>query len=168
MDHQNENPATETRPLSAADIPQYAEVIRRSFATVARDFGLTKENCPTHPSLISNERLLERYREGYFPFGLFMAGKLAGFVSLTDKGDGVFVMNNVAVLLEYRHYGCGKALLDFCKMEVQKRGGRKIEIDIIEENTVLKEWYAANGFVHMGTKRFAEIPVMVGYMEFTV
>ena len=154
--------------LTARELPEYAEVIRQSFATVAREFGLTKETCPAHPSLISNEALRERFKEDYTPFGLFVDGKLAGFMSLTNKGGGVFVMNNVAVLPEYRHLGCGKALLEFCKAKVRELGGRKLEIDIIEDNTVLKNWYIANDFVNIGTERFDHLPFTVGYMEWTV
>ena len=36
----------EIRPLISEQLPDYADVIRKSFATVARDFRLTKENCP--------------------------------------------------------------------------------------------------------------------------
>jgi len=154
--------------LSAADIPAYAEVIRKSFATVAREFDLTKENCPMHPSFVTNEQLRERCKEGYVPFGLFADGKLAGFVALTDKGDGVYMMNSVSILPEYRHFGCGKALLEFCKTKVKEWGGRKLELDLVEENTVLKNWYTANGFVHTGTERFPNLPVTVGYMKWTV
>lgn len=34
-----------------------------------------------------------------------------------------------------------------------------------EENTILKTWYAANGFVHTGTKKFKHLPFTTGYME---
>lgn len=36
------------RNVHAADLPACLEVIRKSFATVAEEFGLTPENCPTH------------------------------------------------------------------------------------------------------------------------
>jgi ribosomal protein S18 acetylase RimI-like enzyme len=155
-------------PLSQADLPVYAEVIRNSFATAARDFRLTKDNCPTHPSLTTNEQFLERYKLDYSPFGVFQDGRLAGFVALINKGNGVFMMNNLAVLPEFRHAGHGKTLMDFCKAEVKKRGGVKIVIDIIEENTVLKDWYAANGFKHTGAQKFSHLPFTSGHMEWKV
>ena len=55
--------------------------------------------------------------------------------------------------------------MDFCKAQAVALGGRKIEIGIIEGNTRLKDWYAANGFVHTGTKRYASVPFLVGHME---
>ncbi len=39
---------------------------------------------------------------------------------------------------------------------------------IIEENTVLKNWYIANGFVHTGTKKFDHLPFTTGYLEWKV
>ena len=152
-------------PLSREQLPLYAEVIRQSFATVARDFNLTKENCPGHTSFITNERLSDKIKNGYYPFGYFTNGKLVGFASLTDMGNGVYEMNNVSILPEYRHFGYGQALLDFCKEKARELGGHKITIGIIEEATTLKNWYAANGFIHTGTKKFEHLPFTVGYME---
>jgi ribosomal protein S18 acetylase RimI-like enzyme len=156
-------------PLSADDIPAYAEVIRQSFATVARDFNLTQENCPLHPAFITHDNLRGTYDNNYSPFGLFAGETLAGFVSLSDKGNGVFAMNSLSVLPEFRHYGYGKTLMDFCKAQVKKRGGLKMEIDLIDENTVLKNWYFANGFTLAETKRLPWFPQFtVAYMEWKI
>ena len=154
--------------LKAAHLPLYAEVIRQNFATVAQEFNLTKENCPGHTSFITDERLASKIKEGYYPFGYFADGKLAGFASLTDTGGGAYEMGNVAVLPEYRHLGYGKSLLDFCKERVVELGGSKITIGIIDESTVLKKWYSANGFIQTGVKRFEHLPFTVGYMEWSV
>ena len=59
----------------------------------------------------------------------------------------------------------GKSFLIFCKTTVQEIGGSKIILDIIEENVVLKDWYAVNGFVHTGTKKYDHLPFTIGYME---
>ena len=156
--------------LSAEHVPIYAEVIRASFATVARDFNLTRENCPRHTSFITNEELAGKYSAvgGYCPYGCFADGKLAGFAALTGAGGGTYELNNVAVLPGCRHLGYGKALLDYGKEKAAKLGGNKITIAIIEENAVLKKWYAANGFAHTGTKRFEHMPFTVGYMEWNL
>ena len=158
----------EIRPLTADILPQYADVIRRSFATVAKDFGWTQENCPGHTSFITDERLGSKIKDGYHSFGYFVGDTIFGFASLTDTGNGVYEMNDVSILPEWRHYGYGKRLLDFCKEKVKELGGNKITIGIVEENTVLKDWYAANGFIHTGTKQFEHLPFTVGYMEWSV
>jgi hypothetical protein len=54
----NEN-LTHIKPLTVADIPVYGEVIRKSFDTVAKDFGWTRENAPRHTSFITNGHIDE-------------------------------------------------------------------------------------------------------------
>jgi positive regulator of sigma E activity/ribosomal protein S18 acetylase RimI-like enzyme len=151
-------------PLTAGDLPKYADIIRRSFATVATDFGWTRENCPGHTSFVSDERLAGKIKNCYFSFGLYVGDKIVGFVSLTDMGGCVYEMNDVSVLPEWRHYGYGRKLIDFCKEKVKELGGNKITIGIVEENFILKDWYTANGFVHTGTKTFDGLPFKVGFM----
>ena len=157
----------EIQVLTAEHLPDYAGVIRKSFATVAKDFKLTKENCPGHTSFVTDERLSSEIMDGYYPFGLCIDKKIIGFASLTDMGGEVFEMKNVSVLPEYRHYGYGKKLFDFCKTKVKQLGGSKITIGIVEESTVLKDWYAANGFIHTGTKKFNQLQFTVGFMEWS-
>jgi uncharacterized repeat protein (TIGR04076 family) len=155
----------EIAPISTERLSEYAEVVSRSFATVAEDFGLTKENAPGHISFSAYDRLRSKIKDGYYPYGLFLGDKVFGFVSLTDVGNGAYELNQLAVLPGYRHCGYGKKLLDFCQSKVREFGGNKIVLDIIEENTRLKDWYAANGFVHTGTKKFEHLPFTTGYME---
>ena len=98
---QLDNPA-EIIPITAERLPEYADVIRNSFATVANDFGLTKENCPGHTSFITDERLETKLKNGYYPFGLCIGDKIIGFASLTDMSSGTYEMNDVSILPEYR------------------------------------------------------------------
>lgn len=152
------------RPLGSVNLAEYADVIRRSFATVAHDFGWTKENAPGHVSFLTDEQL-QKQMNNHETFGLCVDGKIAGFVALKDLGNAVFELRKISILPEWRHYGYGKKLLDFCKATVKENGGSKIVLDIIEENTILKEWYSANGFVHTGTKKHKHLPFTTGYME---
>ena len=158
----------EMKPLTVEDVSEYAEVIRQSFSTVARSLGFTHDNCPIHTSFITDTQLKDRYKEGYYPYGCFIENKIIGFVSLTDTGNNEYALDHLAILPEYRHSGYGKSLLDFCKSRVREIGGNKIAFAIIEENCVLKDWYAANGFIHTGTKKFEHLPFTVGYMELDI
>jgi len=153
------------KALAPADLSAAADVLRRSFATVARDFGITEQIWPSYVAFITDDRLAAKYKEGYYPFGYYSGDKLIGFVSLTDTGNGVYELNNFAVLPEYRHNGFGKRLLHFCKSKVREFGGAKITIGIIDENTVLKRWYAQNGFTHTGTHKYGHQPITSGSME---
>lgn len=98
-------------------------------------------------------------------FGLWENETVVGFAQLTDKKDGVYELEKLAVLPEYRHKGYGAQLLTFICDQAQTLGGNKITIGIIEENTRLKNWYLQNGFTHMGTRKFAHLPFTVGFME---
>ena len=157
----------EIRPVGGEYLPKYASVIRRAFATIAEDFGWTSETAPTFTAFITDDRMREKFTDGYYPFGLFIGGKIVGFVSLTDNGSGVYSLNNLAVLPEMRHFGLGKALIDFCKEKTRALGGMKITLSIVEENTRLKNFYTENGFVHVGTKKFDHLPFTAGYMEWS-
>jgi N-acetylglutamate synthase-like GNAT family acetyltransferase len=155
-------------PLSREHLPMYAEVIRQSSATIAAQFDLTKENCPTYTGFITNDSLAERLTADYFPFGYFVDGKLVGFVSLIDMKNNLLELRNICVLPNYRHMGYGKEMLDYCKNKVKELGGNKINISFIEENITLKNWYALNGFIHTGIKKFEHQPFTVGYMNWSV
>ena len=66
--------------------------------------------------------------------------------------DDSVELNNLAVLPEYRHLGIGKELVDYA-ITYSKiiPGANKIKIGIVEENTILKEWYEKSG---MPLKKF--------------
>ena len=153
------------RLLETQEFPLAAEVIRASFATVADDFGLTEQNCPKYVGFITTaERLETQYGWGWWIYGLYEKEQLIGYVSISKEEDRVYEIHNLAVLPEFRHSGSGKLLLDYCRAKVEEFGGGKIVISIVEENTVLKNWYIAYGFAHTGTKKFEHLPFTSGYM----
>ena len=153
------------KELNKSDLSLAAEVIRAGFSTVAIEFGLTEQNCPNHTSFITTDRIQNHFNLGWPMYGLYQDKKLVGYVALLKESGGIYELHNLAVLPEYRHKGYGKQLLDYCKSRVKEQGGNKIAIGIIEENTILKYWYATNGFVHTGIKKFAHLPFAAGYME---
>jgi ribosomal protein S18 acetylase RimI-like enzyme len=150
------------------DLEECAEVIRKSFMTVAADFGLTKENSPTNGAFIQKERLAEEKGKGHILYGVMDENKIIGYMQLEKNSEELFYLQKMAVLPEYRHREIGTKLLDYAKEQVQKLGGKRISIGIIEENTVLKNWYLAYGFVPTGTKKFEHLPFTVGFMELIV
>ena len=153
-------------PLDPSEFPLAAEVIRASFATVARDLGLTEQNCPKYVGFVTTaERLQTHYGWGRLIYGLYANERLAGYVSLSKEVDGAYEIHNLAVVPECRHKGFGKRLLDLCMAKVRELGGAKVKISIVEENSVLKNWYAAYGFVHTGKQKYEHLPFTSGYME---
>lgn len=74
-------------------------------------------------------------------------------------------MEKLAVLPEHRHKGYGKKLMGFVFEQVKMSKGERISIGIINESTVLKNWYIENGFAETGTKKFEHLSFTVCFME---
>ncbi len=144
------------------------DVIHNSFLTVAEEFGLTKDNCPTNGAFMPLLRLQNNFRKGDLMYAVIIDTNIVGFVQLTEKENGVWELEKLAVLPDYRHNGYGKQLIDFARNKVKQIGGCKITIGIIEENNRLKKWYLSNGFIHTGTRLFHHLPFTVGFMEMSV
>src|SRR4030042_322223 len=146
------------------DLKSSVEVIRDSFRTVAVEFKLTQDNCPTHPSLITLDKLLELEKKARL-FGLFLANMQVGFVAI-EKADGtLYYMDKLAVIPEYRHKGCGRKLVEFVLDDVKEHKGERVALGMINESMVLKDWYRQLGFKETGTKNFEHLPFTVCFME---
>jgi hypothetical protein len=46
----------------------------------------------------------------------------------------------------------------------RKQRCQVMRLSIVEENTVLRQWYEQNGAVHTGTEKFDFFPFTCGYM----
>ena len=141
------------------------KVIVDSFQTVAVEFNLTKDNCPTHPSLVTMKQLNEMKRKGLKLFGLFEDDVQVGFVAVEKKKNKVFNLEKLAVLPEYRHKGYGGKLVEFTEEYVKNAGGDKLSIGIINEHAVLKKWYEGKGFTETSVMKFEHLPFTVCFME---
>ena len=157
------------KPIDPSTFPIAAEVIRAGFASVADEMGLTERSCPNYVGfLITAGHLRTHHERGWLLYGLYDHERLVGYVSLSKEADRVYGLHNLAVLPEYRHKGYGKKLLDFCVARVRELGANKVRISIVDENTVLKNWYLGYGFIHTSTKKFKHLPFISGYMELEV
>ncbi len=117
------------------------DIVHKSFQTVADEMILTKDNCSSYTAFMPIEKLISQF-ENNTPMLLYQYnGCFAGYFSLSINDDSV-ELNNLAVLPEYRHLGIGKELVDYA-ITYSKNilGANKIKIGIVEENTILKEWY---------------------------
>ena len=92
--------------------------------------------------------------------------KIARFRNMDNKHFNVYIPinadNTVLSAAELFKSVISKTL---AKNAVISMGGSVIKIGIIEESSVLKNWYIANGFVHTGTKKFDHLPFTSGYLE---
>ena len=147
------------------ELENSVKVIADSFRTVAIEFNLNKDNCPTHPSLVTLQQLKEMKRKGLKLFGLFEDNVQIGFVAVEKKKGKVYCFEKLSVLPEYRHHSYGGELIAFVSDYVKNAGGKKLSIGIINEHTVLKKWYEANGFQETTVTKFAHLPFTVCFME---
>ena len=141
-------------------------VINTSFLTVATEFKITKESTPTHPAYMDAEVFLSGLKGKYVEFfGYEKDGSIIGTVAVTRNQEGIYYIERLAVLPEYRHSGIGSLLMEYGLERIRKLGGTKCLIAIVNENTVLKEWYKKLGFIEKDVRKFDHLPFLVCYME---
>lgn len=149
------------------DIDCAANVLRLANSTVAADLGFTQKNAPTNPAFIKADKLREQITYDREFFVLEEAEKLIGTIALekSKNEEGVFYIERLAVLPDYRHNGYGKMLMDYATDRVKEKRGEKVSVGIINENTILKNWYLSLGFTETGIKKFGHLPFTVCFLS---
>ena len=155
------------RKAERADLPACVDVIRKSFRTVADEFGFTEENAPRFTAFATTEERLAWQMDGEHRLMYVDEedGRICGYYSLRLNGDGTCELSNLSVLPENRHRGIGERLL---KHSVEKAREQKCSVmllGIVEENQVLRKWYERNGAVHTGTEKYDFFPFTCGNMK---
>ena len=158
------------KAISAADIVECVTVIKESFYTVAREFDITVENAPRFTAFATTEeRLYFQLEDEHRPmYAYFEEGEILGYYSLAMLDDSKCELNNLCVLPSHRHKGIGEQLLQHAFTTAVTLHCTKMQIGIVEENEVLKQWYVTKGFIHTGTQKFDFFPFTCGYMEKTL
>ncbi len=141
------------------------KVIRDSFITVAKEFSITRQNAPTNPAFIDSKALVKMKEKGVKMYGGYSEGKLIAFVAIEKARDDIYYLEKLCVIPLYRHHGYGEQLIEFVFEIVKSNGGKKICIGIINDNTILKNWYKKNDFAETGRKVFNHLPFEVCFME---
>jgi len=161
-----DNPTELIRRMSIDEIPECVEVIRRSFQTVADEFGFTADNAPRFTAFaMDEERLRYRLCVERRPMYVYVVGrKIVGYYSLAFS-DTEAELGNLAVVPEWRHRGIGAKLLADATIRTYRRGLSRMKAAIVEENRVLRAWYEAYGFVQTGTVKYDFFPFTCGYYE---
>ncbi len=155
------------REIEKSDISECVKLIRKSFLTVADEFGVTVENAPRFTAFATTQERLEwHFNTEHRPmFAYFEDGNVVGYYSLALLENNVCELNNLCVDPEYRHKGIGEKLLNNAFETAREKNCVKMIIGIVEENKVIRAWYESFGFVHVGTKKFDFFPFTSGYME---
>ncbi len=155
------------KKIQEKDIAECVNVIRESFLTVAEELGYTIDNAPRFTAFaVTEDRLLYQLKSEHRPmFAYYADNKIIGYYSLKLQDNNECELNNLCVLPQYRHKHIGAKLLEDAYTKSKNMGFKKMNIGIVEENTILKKWYEDNGFICIGTKKFDFFPFTCGYME---
>lgn len=155
------------REIRKDEIQDCVEIIRKSFMTVADEFGFTIENAPRFTAFaITEERLIYHLEQEQRPmFAYFEDGKMIGYYSLLKQNEKECELNNLCVIEEYRHKRVGEQLLEHAFGEARKMGCSQVNIGIVEENEKLRKWYEAHGAEHIRTEKYDFFPFTCGYMK---
>ena len=155
------------REMTRDEIPVCVDIIRKSFMTVADEFGFTEENAPRFTAFaVNDDRLVYQLDvQNRLMFVYVDDGVLCGYYNLLMNDNGECELGSLSVLPEYRHKGYGKELVRHAVEQARKAGYETLDLSIVEENQVLRKWYEQNGAVHLYTKKFDFFPFTCGYME---
>jgi diamine N-acetyltransferase len=152
---------------SDEDVQECARMMKEAFATVAVQLGLTEGNAPTNPAFITAEKLRTYLLKPVELYAYVVEGRIAGSVAVekAKSDDGTYYIERLAVSPAHRHKGYGEELIRFAESVIKGKNGVRVTIGIINENTVLKEWYQKLGFAVTSYKKFAHLPFEVCFME---
>ncbi|MDH3567902.1 MAG: GNAT family N-acetyltransferase [Desulfobacteraceae bacterium] len=148
--------------------PILSGLIRDAFRGVAETFGLTRENCPKHPSNCTDEWIENDLDRGVIYYILENDGISVGCVALEKAGPDLCYLERLAVLPGNRRNGFGKALVDHVIAQARGLGAQQISIGIIADDTDLKRWYKKLGFVELETQAFEHLPFLVTFMSYEI
>lgn len=154
-----------------SDLVQSLEVIRKAFEPVAKEFGLTPENCPTNAAFMKLNYLAGMKIKGVELYKLTTDGLQIGFMAIEQAptDEETYYIEKVAVLPEHRHKGHGKRLVDFAVNEIKKKRAKKkqamtVSIALVDNHIKLKDWYKTMGFMETDVRSFPNIPFDACFM----
>lgn len=155
------------KKIQEKDIAECVDVIKESFLTVANKLCYTVDNAPRFTAFATTEDVLLHQLKGeHRPmYAYYEDNKIIGYYSLTLQDNNQCELNNLCVLPQYRHKHIGAMLLENAYVKAKEMRCKKMNIGIVEENEILRKWYEAKGFIHIGTKKFDFFPFTCGYME---
>jgi len=154
------------RLATIEDKPLLVDLIRRSFKDVAMRFGLTKDNCPTHPSFYTIERMASDFEKNIQYFLLEENNMPIGCAALEQAAPDICYLERLGILPHKRQNGFGTALVQRIFVEARSLGAKRINIGIIANDEALKSWYRNLGFVQNETKVFEHLPFQVTFMNY--
>lgn len=157
--------AVTIRDAAEADAPLLTRIIRESFRDVAVRFGLTPENCPTHPSNCIEAWITASMDRGVRYFILEEDGAPCGCVAVERAKPDVCYLEGLSVLPGYRRRGHGERLVRRVLEEAGQLGARWVDVSLIEDHLELRNWYFRLGFRMKQIKQYPHLPFTVAFMR---
>ena len=153
------------RTAAVNDISLLTNLIRTSFKTVAEKFDLTPQNCPKHPSNLSEDWIENDFKRKVKYYILEENGQALGCVALEHASSDLCYLERLAVLPQAGGKGCGRSLVEHVMTEARNSGAAIINIGIIAHDTDLQAWYEKLGFILENTRDFVHLPFQVTFMS---
>ena len=138
-------------PIEEADLFECAGLIRRSFLTIAEEFGFTAEKDPKFTAFCVTEKtLLDQLQNEHRPiFGCKTDGIIAGYYSLKIE-NGEIELCNLCTNPNFRHRKIGASLLEHSFDTARSLGFSELRICVVDANERVKSWYRSFGFESTG------------------
>jgi len=153
------------RAAAAADAALVAEIVGSAFAEVARRFGLTADNCPTHPSHCTPAWVAADLARGRRYFVAEVRGCGAACAALEPALPERCHLMRLAVRPACRGCGLGTLLVHRLAGEAAALGAQRLGVGLIADQTELQDWYRRRGFEDVDVARFPHLPFAVRYMD---
>lgn len=150
--------AFDIRPASDGDTALLATLIAQSFADVAEQFGLTRENCPAHTSFIREDDVRIGMGFGSVFYIASAGGCVCGCIAVRRPKSGHSIIEKLAVLPSLRHRGIGRALVETALDDARRSGATAADIGIIADHAELKAWYEGLGFTAVRRTHYDHLP----------
>ena len=158
----------EIRSVAEHELEQCLATLHAAFGESERRFGYTKQTYPSSGAYITLDDLRSAKQRGVHMYAAFVNEKVAGYVQLEKKADGVYMFRRFAVLPEFQSLGLGKALIAHCRKRAAAIGARRIELLMMHENTGLLGFYESNGFRLLRTGRDEKYPFEYAILEMEI
>ncbi len=158
----------EIRSVAEHELDACLATLHAAFGESEKRFGYTKETYPSSGAYITLDELRAAKERGVHMYAAFVGDRVAGYVQLEKKKDGVYLFRRFAVLPEFQNLGLGKALIAHCRKRAAAIGARRIELLMMYENTVLLGFYESNGFRLLRTGRDERYPFEYAILEMEI
>jgi len=151
-----------------ADATILASLIKNANKEVAKQFGITKQNNPKHPSFYTKEWVLSDFKRGEEYFLFQENGISIACVAYESTRIDTAYLNRLSVLSNHQNKGIGEKLVSHIFKYSKGKMHQQVSIGIIAEHLKLKSWYLKLGFKFKSTKSFEHLPFKVTYMSYTL